>query len=150
MQYLISFLEGIITFVSPCILPMLPIYLSYFAGSKYKDMKKTLLGAVGFVTGFSAVFTLMGALAGISGSFLIEYRRPADIICGVIIILFGLNYLGVLNFNIFRGGIKLRSGSSSGFFPSMLLGVVFSVGWTPCAGAFLGSALLLASSSGSF
>ena len=70
MQYLISFLEGIITFVSPCLLPMLPIYLSYFAGGGEHSTRKTLTGALGFVTGFTVVFVLMGALAGTVGSFL--------------------------------------------------------------------------------
>ena len=70
MQYVISFLEGIITFISPCLLPMLPIYISYFAGGGERTMKKTLTGALGFVTGFTAVFVAMGALAGTIGGFL--------------------------------------------------------------------------------
>ena len=68
MQYIISFLEGIITFISPCLLPMLPIYITYFAGGGERSMKKTLKGALGFVTGFTVVFVAMGALAGTVGS----------------------------------------------------------------------------------
>ena len=74
MQYIISFLEGIITFISPCLLPMLPIYISYFAGGRAADTKKTLLRAFGFVLGFTIVFVAMGALAGTLGSFLIRYQ----------------------------------------------------------------------------
>ena len=74
MQYLISFLEGIITFISPCLLPMLPIYISYFAGGGAQSTKKTLLNASGFVLGFTAIFVAMGALAGTLGSFLTRYQ----------------------------------------------------------------------------
>ena len=70
MQYFVSFLEGIITFISPCLLPMLPIYVSYFAGGGERSTPKTLSGALGFVAGFSVVFMAMGALAGTIGSFL--------------------------------------------------------------------------------
>ena len=70
MQYVISFLEGIITFISPCLLPMLPIYISYFAGGGERTTRKNLLGALGFVSGFSVIFVAMGALAGTIGSFL--------------------------------------------------------------------------------
>ena len=107
MQYVISFLEGIITFISPCLLPMLPIYISYFAGGGERSTGKTLAGAVGFVAGFTAVFVTMGALAGTVGSFLREYQTA-----------------------------------------SLIFGVIFSLGWTPCVGAFLGSALMLASQQG--
>ncbi|MBR2062596.1 MAG: cytochrome c biogenesis protein CcdA, partial [Anaerotignum sp.] len=73
MQYLISFLEGIITFLSPCLLPMLPIYISYFAGGGERSVKRTMKGALGFVLGFTVVFVAMGALAGTIGAFLSKY-----------------------------------------------------------------------------
>jgi len=96
MQYFISFLEGIITFVSPCLLPMLPIYISYFAGGSERSTKKTVVNALGFVLGFTVVFVMMGALAGLLGSFLNKYRTAVNIVTGLIVIVFGLNYLGVL------------------------------------------------------
>ena len=145
MQYLIAFLEGIITFVSPCLLPMLPIYLSYFAGGGERTEGKTLKGALGFVTGFTAVFVLMGALAGSVGGFFSEHRTLVDIVSGVIVIFFGLNFLGVLKLNLFKGMKNNVNTGNMGFFSSALFGIVFSVGWTPCVGAFLGSALMLAS-----
>ena len=74
MQYAVAFLEGIITFISPCLLPMLPIYISYFAGGGERSTKKTLSGALGFVSGFTVVFVAMGALAGTIGSILREYK----------------------------------------------------------------------------
>ena len=103
MQYVIAFLEGIITFISPCLLPMLPIYISYFAGGGERGTKKTLIGALGFVLGFTAVFTSMGALAGTVGSFLREYQTAVNIVSGVVVIFFGLNFLGVFKVNLFRG-----------------------------------------------
>ena len=149
MQYFISFLEGIITFISPCLLPMLPIYLSYFAGGKERTLKRTLLCATGFVLGFTMVFVAMGALAGTVGSFLIRYQKAVNLVSGLIVIFFGLNFLGIVRVNLFRGNQRQIDTSDLGFFSSILFGMVFSVGWTPCVGAFLGSALMLASQQGS-
>ncbi len=149
IQYLISFLEGIITFISPCLLPMLPIYLSYFAGgSETRSMKRTLTCAAGFVLGFTVIFVAMGALAGTLGSFLLKYQTAVNVISGLIVIFFGLNFLGVFKLNLFRGAQKQVDTSDLGFFSSALFGMVFSVGWTPCVGAFLGSALVMASQQG--
>ena len=149
MQYVISFLEGIITFISPCLLPMLPIYISYFAGGGERSTKKTLTGAIGFVVGFTVVFTLMGALAGTVGSFLKEHQTAVNIISGIVVIFFGLNFLGVFKLNLFRGSDRSVDTSNMGFFSAMFFGMIFSLGWTPCVGAFLGSALMLASQQGS-
>ncbi len=148
MQYLISFLEGIITFISPCLLPMLPIYISYFAGGGERNIKRSLTGAAGFATGFTMVFVALGALAGTAGSFLREYQTPVNIISGVIVIFFGLNYMGIFHFNIFRGFRRSMDMHDMGFISALIFGVIFSVGWTPCVGAFLGSALILASQQG--
>ncbi|MBE6970993.1 MAG: cytochrome c biogenesis protein CcdA [Ruminococcaceae bacterium] len=150
MPYLISFLEGIITFISPCLLPMLPIYLTYFAGGGERTTAKTLRGASGFVLGFTLVFTAMGALAGTLGSFLNAHQTALNIISGLIVIFFGLNYLGVLQLRLFQGSAHSMENRQLGFFSAMLFGMVFSIGWTPCVGAFLGSALLLASQQAHF
>lgn len=148
MQYLISFLEGIITFISPCLLPMLPIYLTYFAGGGERTTGKTLKNASGFVLGFTVIFVAMGALAGTLGSFLTRYQTWVNLIGGGIVVLFGLNYMGLLKLNLFRGGGRSVKTGEMGFFSAVLFGMVFSVGWTPCVGAFLGSALMLASQQG--
>ena len=145
MQYFISFLEGIITFISPCLLPMLPIYVSYFAGGSAHGIKKTLVNSFGFVLGFTAVFMAMGALAGTLGSLLRQYQTMVNLVSGIIVILFGLNYLGVLKWNLFRGGGAQANTQNMGFFSAAVFGIIFSLGWTPCVGAFLGSALMLAS-----
>ena len=148
MQYLISFLEGMITFISPCLLPLLPVYVSYFAGGGERSLAKTLRNALGFVLGFSLVFMAMGALAGTIGGFLGQHKAAVNIISGLIVIVFGLNFLGVLRFQLFRGGTQSPGSTELGFFSSLLFGAIFSIGWTPCVGVFLGSALALASQSG--
>ena len=147
MQYVISFLEGVITFISPCLLPMLPVYVSYFAGGGERTTRKTLSGAAGFVLGFTLVFVAMGALAGTLGSFLTKYQTIVNIISGLVVVFFGLNFMGLLKVNLFKGGMGLAK-MSGGFFSAVLFGIIFSLGWTPCVGAFLGSALALASQQG--
>ena len=148
MQYFISFLEGIVTFISPCLLPMLPIYISYFAGGGERTATKTLKGALGFVAGFTLIFVAMGALAGTVGSFLRQYQTAVNIVSGLIVVMFGLNFLGVFKLNLFRGSQRTVNTQNMGFFSALLFGMIFSIGWTPCVGAFLGSALMLAGQQG--
>ena len=128
MQYVITFLEGLISFVSPCMLPMLPVYVSYFAAGSDKK-RANLFRALAFVLGFTAAFCLMGLFAGTLGSLLLRYQRRVSLICGLIVILFGLSYLEIIPLPYFKGMSSGRSVTG-----------IFS--------AFLGSALMLASSSG--
>ena len=146
MQYIISFFEGILTFISPCLLPMLPVYISYFAGGQ-QNSRKTLTNALGFILGFTVLFTAMGALAGTVGSFLSKYQMVVNIVSGLVVVFFGLNFMGIIKLNLFKGSARMQAGNL-GFFSSLLFGMVFSIGWTPCVGAFLGSALMLASQQG--
>lgn len=148
MTYLISFLEGIITFLSPCLLPMLPIYVSYFAGGGERSTRKTLTNALGFILGFTVVFVAMGALAGTLGSFLKSHQTAVNIVSGLLVIFFGLSFLGVFRLSFFQGSRFRVDGEHMGFFSSLIFGLIFSLGWTPCVGAFLGSALALASQQG--
>ncbi|MBQ9112743.1 MAG: cytochrome c biogenesis protein CcdA [Clostridia bacterium] len=149
MQYFISFLEGIITFISPCLLPMLPIYISYFAGGKEeRSTLKTLINALGFVLGFTLVFVSLGAFAGTLGGFLQKYKTAVNIVTGLIVIFFGLNFMGVFKLNIFKGIKNPFAKKDMGFVSALLFGIIFSIGWTPCVGAFLGSALMLAAQQG--
>lgn len=127
---------------------MLPIYISYFAGGSERTTKRTLMCALGFVAGFTVVFVILGALAGTVGSFLKSHQTAVNIVSGAIVILFGLNFLGVIRLNLFRGSKHAANTQNMNFFSAFLFGVVFSIGWTPCVGAFLGSALLLASQQG--
>ncbi|MEF9972575.1 MAG: cytochrome c biogenesis protein CcdA [Clostridia bacterium] len=149
MEYLVSFLEGIVTFISPCLLPMLPIYLSYFAGGE-GGRRRTLRNAIGFVLGFTLVFVTLGAFAGTLGMALKRHQTIVNLVTGGIVLVFGLNYLGVFKIGFLNASKKgAMNVEKLGFWSSMLFGVVFSIGWTPCVGAFLGSALMLASQQGS-
>lgn len=146
MQYFITFLEGFISFISPCMLPMLPIYISYFAGNADKK-HKTLLKVFGFIIGFTFIFTLLGLFAGTLGRFLKDYSTAVNIVTGAIVIIFGLNYIEVIRLPFFKGSHS-NGKEISGFLSSFIFGIIYSVSLTPCVGAFLGSALMMASSSG--
>ena len=147
MQYIISFLEGLITFISPCLLPLLPVYISYFASGNEENTAKTLVKSLGFVLGFTLVFILLGAFAASLGALLSRYQTAVNIVTGLIVIVFGLNFSGVFKLNLFNNTTQ-KEIKGSGFFSTMLFGAVFSISWTPCVGAFLGSALMLASQQG--
>ena len=148
MQYIISFLEGIITFISPCILPMLPVYISYFANGE-NNRKKTLMNALGFVLGFTIVFVSMGAFAAVIGGLLQKYRTVINIVTGGIVVILGLNFTGLIQIRFLNNTRKMETTvTPGGFCTALLFGIVFSIGWTPCVGAFLGSALMLASQRG--
>ncbi len=151
MHYLITFLEGIITFISPCFLPMLPIYISYMAGTDEGEKRYTALkNAVGFVLGFTLIFVAMGAFAGSIGKIINTYHNTINLIAGAVVILLGLNFTGIFKIGFLNKTLKLKQDwKITGFFSSILFGIVFSIGWTPCVGAFLGSALMLASQRGS-
>ena len=112
-----------------------------------RSTRKTLIGASGFVLGFTLVFVAMGALAGTLGGFLSKYQTIVNIVSGLVVVFFGLNFMGILKLNIFRGGMG-QVKMNNGFFSAVIFGVIFSLGWTPCVGAFLGSALALASQQG--
>ncbi len=147
MQYTIAFLEGIITFISPCLLPMLPIYISYFVNGE-DNKRKTFRNVLGFVLGFTLVFVSLGAFASGIGRILKQHKTEVDLISGGIVILFGLNFMGVLRLPFLnktkKADVEIQN---TGFFSALLFGIVFSIGWTPCVGAFLGSALMMASQS---
>ena len=146
MSYLITVTEGLITFISPCLLPMLPLYFFYLGGSNKKDLMKN---AIGFVLGFTITFTLLGAFSGQLGSLLVRYQTIVNIIGGVLIILFGLSYLGVLKLpSLSSKQIKFDTSNLS-FLRSILFGLIFSISWTPCVGTFLASALMLAATQSS-
>ena len=145
MEFAITFLEGFISFISPCMLPLLPLYISYFAGGADKR-HKVFLRALSFVLGFTVVFSLLGLFAGTLGAFLREYRTAVNIAGGTLIIIFGLSYLELIRLPFFRG---IRNGRTADTVVSaFLFGIVYSVSLTPCIGAFLGSALALAGASG--
>lgn len=145
MIYIVTFLEGLISFISPCFLSMLPIYIAYFTCDINKK-NNTILNAMFFVFGFTFVFSILGIFAGTIGALLNKYQNILNIICGIIIIIFGLNCLNILKIKYFRIK-KIKSKKITGIFSSFLFGVIFGLNTTPCIGPFLGSALMLASTS---
>jgi len=150
-SYVLVFLEGILTFISPCILPLLPVYFFYLAGASGNDTVnrgKLLRNAIGFVIGFTIVFVLLGATATALGSFMKVYIDIFRRISGILMIVFGLNFMGILKLNFLNFEKRMDySFKELRFFNSIVFGIVFGFGWTPCVGAFLGSALLMAGNS---
>ena len=148
MQYLILFLEGIITFISPCILPMLPIYISYFIGNEDKNKKSALINSIGFVIGFSIIFTILGIGASIFGIFIKQYINIFNFLGGGILIIFGLSYMDIIKVEFLQRQFKIKyTFKYFSFGKSLIFGFIFAIGWTPCVGTFLGSALMIASQS---
>lgn len=145
--YGLIFVEGFLAFISPCILPMIPIYLLYLGGSEGETKKSRLaLNTLGFIAGFSLVFISLGATASALGAVVVRQRVLLQRLGGVVVIVFGLNYLGVLKLGFLNRPRQLGANTKDlKFWSSLLFGVAFSLGWTPCLGAFLGTALILAS-----
>lgn len=145
MDFALTFFEGIITFISPCLLPMLPIYLLYFTGGE-KSKARTVRNVLAFIGGFTLIFVSLGIFAASIGMFFVKYQRAVNITAGIVVILFGLNYAGFLNIGFLNRTLKASAKTSElGVFSSFVFGIVFTLGWTPCVGPLLGSALMLAS-----
>lgn len=143
MTYILTFLEGFASFISPCILPLLPVYISYFAGSENKK-SKALTNSIGFVLGFSIIFILLAIVANTIGNAISEYIRYAKTIFGIIIIFLGLNYIEIFRFNLFNKFKKFSANVKKlSFIKALIFGMIFSISMTPCVGTFLSSALLL-------
>lgn len=153
--YLALFGAGLFTFASPCILPMLPVYLSVLGGAQAsgdENAKKRLrLAGIGFAVGLSLVFIGLGVgISAISGS-LVDYRKPMLIVSGVLMALFGANLLGLFRLGILDREARpllTRVPAKGGFFGGLLFGAAFSLGWTPCVGPVLGATLTYSASSG--
>ncbi len=141
MQYLFTFFEGTLAFVSPCILPMLPIFLAYISADEKQSTFKRFINTLFFVLGFTTAFVLMGATAFSLGRFLSRYKTFLIKLAGVVLVFFGFVYLDIIQLNL-NSNSKTASGGS--LFKNFMFGVSYSFGWTPCLGAFLGSALALA------
>ena len=144
MEFLFTFIEGFASFISPCLLPMIPIYISYFAGKDDRKISKTLINAIGFVLGFTAIFILLAIFASKLGIIISENIKYIKIIFGIVIIILGLNYMEFFNINFLnRTNIKNTNSKNLNFTKSFVFGILFSVSWTPCIGTFLSSALLM-------
>ena len=149
--YLLSFLAGIISFLSPCVLPLIPGYISFINGTTLEgleDKKKNFIfrETLLFSVGFSIVFISLGATATMFGSLMLEYSRIFTFIVGVIIIFFSLNMIGLLQFRLLNQELKYHFHNQiTKPYMSLLVGIGFGFGWSPCIGPILGSVLALAS-----
>ena len=149
LNLIIAFGAGLISFLSPCVLPLIPGYISYISGQNLEQIvekkQKILAKTIIFSLGFSLVFISFGATASYFGSFLINYSDTLRIIAGIIIIIFSLQIMGVLKLNILNKEKRFytKNYSNNLFFP-FLVGTAFAFGWTPCIGPVLGSILTLA------
>ena len=127
MEYIIILLEGIITFISPCMLPMLPIYISYFAGQEVdeKNTLKKLANVIGFVLGFTIIFTVLGVFSASLGILLKNNMKIVNIVLGIIVFMFGLSFMGVININkIYKGkGVRVKN-ENMRFLSSVLFGII--------------------------
>lgn len=143
MEYFLTFLEGIASFISPCLLPMLPIYISYFSGSD-SEKNKALKNSIAFVLGFSLIFIILAILSNLMGIFLTQYLKYIKYVFGVLIIFLGLNYMEIFKFKLFSKFKKFNSDvKDMGIIKAFIFGIMFSISMTPCVGTFLSSALLL-------
>ena len=151
----VAFTAGLFSFLSPCVLPLFPSYLSFVTGMSVADLqadltaatrRRVMLHSVAFVMGFSLIFVALGASFSAAGQILLDYRDPIRQVGGVLIVIFGLYIAGVLNFGPFSRSRpwQLRE-KPAGYVGSFAVGVTFAIGWTPCVGPILGAILSLAS-----
>lgn len=152
MDYILVFLEGIVSFISPCVLPMIPIYVSYIVGTENKDekfIKTSLLNSIGFVLGFTIIFILLSVFASTLGNFVSRYMNILQIIFGIIMVILGLNFMEAIQITFLNlsSNIKMEHNKIS-FLNSLIFGILFSITWTPCIGAFLGTALMMIATEG--
>lgn len=153
----IALTAGIISFLSPCVLPIVPPYLAYMSGVSLNEMssqaaarRKTTIAALFFVMGLSTVFLLLGFTASVFGMFFLQNQVLLAQISGGVVIVFGLHFLGVLRIPILDREARMDTGDSSGSaFGAYILGLAFAFGWTPCIGPQLGAILSLAASEAS-
>jgi len=149
LNLLIAFSAGFISFLSPCVLPLIPGYISYISGRALdeiiKDNKSVLLKTIFFSIGFSIVFISFGITASFIGKLLISYSNQLRIIAGIIIILFSLQFIGLINLKILNSETRFftKNYNDNLIFP-IIVGAAFGFGWTPCIGPVLGSILALA------
>ncbi len=148
-----AFIAGLLSFFSPCVLPLIPAYITYITGTALEEELENrkflaLTRTLGFVLGFTIIFMIMGVSASFLGKLFRVYKMQFLRISGILIIGLGLNMMGILNLNIFSKGRKIKLPKITGWFSSIPVGMAFAAGWTPCAGAVLGTILLFAGNTG--
>ncbi len=148
-ELILAFGAGLISFLSPCVLPLIPGYISYISGSSLKDLveKKNinLFPIILFTVGFSIVFIIFGAASTFLGQVLLQNSFELRVAAGLIIILLALHIIGIINIKFLNYERRIHTTSNMSFYSPILIGMAFAFGWTPCIGPILGSILVLAS-----
>jgi cytochrome c-type biogenesis protein len=149
IELIVAFGAGLISFLSPCVLPLIPGYISYISGSSINELveKKNinLIPIVLFTVGFSIVFIIFGAASTFLGQVLLQNSYELRIVAGLVIIVLSLHIIGVINLKFLNYEKRIQTNVSKNFFSPILIGMAFAFGWTPCIGPILGSILVLAS-----
>ena len=149
IELIVAFGAGLISFLSPCVLPLIPGYISYISGSSINELveKKNinLIPIVLFTVGFSIVFIIFGAASTFLGQVLLQNSYELRIVAGLVIIVLSLHIIGVINLKFLNYEKRIHTNVSKNFFSPILIGMAFAFGWTPCIGPILGSILVLAS-----
>jgi len=149
IELTIAFGAGLISFLSPCVLPLIPGYISYISGSSLNELveKKNinLIPIVLFTVGFSIVFIIFGAASTFLGQVLLQNSYELRIVAGLVIVILSLHIIGIINIRFFNYEKRIQTNVSKNFFSPILIGMAFAFGWTPCIGPILGSILVLAS-----
>jgi len=148
IEYILAFVAGLISFLSPCVLPLIPGYISFVSGLSLQKLlskkKINLLPLVLFCFGFSTVFIVFGATASFLGQILLQNSQVLRIVAGIIIIIFSLQIIGFINFSFLNVEKRLEAKKTQSFIFPYIIGLAFGFGWTPCIGPILGSILALA------
>jgi cytochrome c-type biogenesis protein len=156
VSLLAAFVAGLVSFVSPCVLPLVPSYITFITGLSFDELtateqgprvrRLTIIHSLGFILGFSMVFIALGATATATGQFLRTHQDTLRIVGGILIVFFGIYLTGLIKIRFLNREQKFRlSGKPLGVFGSILVGITFAAGWTPCIGPILASILLYAS-----
>ncbi|MBI5102600.1 MAG: cytochrome c biogenesis protein CcdA [Nitrospirae bacterium] len=160
ISFPLAFFAGLLSFLSPCVLPLMPSYISFITGVSFEDLKSgadkkkirylTITNSLAFIAGFSTIFLALGASSSAIGNFLFQYQDWIRTGGGILVIFFGLSVSGVLKLDFLTREVKFHvSGRPMGYAGSFLVGMTFAAAWTPCIGPILGTILLYASAQGS-
>ena len=160
VSYPFAFLAGVLSFLSPCVLPLLPSYVSFITGISFEDLTGgmdrkrirflTVTNSLAFIAGFSTVFIALGVSSSVIGDLLFQYLDVIRIVGGLLVIIFGLFIAGFLKLDFLMKDKKIRlGGKPAGYAGTFLVGMTFAAGWSPCIGPILGTILVYAGSTGS-
>lgn len=158
LNIFVAFAAGILSFLSPCVLPLIPSYLSFVSGVSLDEMRgdqatararwRVVLNAVAFISGFSLVFVSLGASASLLGSFFLNYRNWIRLLGGVFVVVVGLYLIGVFKIPALERYLQFNlKDKPAGYLGSVIVGITFAVAWTPCVGPILGAILAIAGTS---